>query len=125
MQVRNQLAEQGATDVLMVSISIDPEHDRPEQLREMRDRYSITDEPGKPRWIFCTGSEEAITAIRKSLGLWDPDPIVDQDKTQHAGTVVYGDDRLDRWAVTPALIEPRRLSEAILRRLELGPHRRK
>ena len=68
MQVRNQLADQGATDVLMVSISIDPEHDRPEQLREMRDRYSITDEPGKPRWIFCTGSEAAITSHRCRCG---------------------------------------------------------
>ena len=54
--------------VQFISISIDPEHDRPEQLREMRDRYSITDEPGKPRWIFCTGSEAAITSHRCRCG---------------------------------------------------------
>lgn len=103
----------------MVSISIDPENDRPEQLREMRERYGIVDEPGKPDWVFCTGTKADITALRKSLGLWDPDPAVDEDKTQHAGAVVYGDDTLDRWAVTPALIEPRRLTDTILRRLQL------
>lgn len=103
----------------MISISVDPENDRPEQLREMRERYGIVEEPGKPDWIFCTGSKEDVVELRKSLGLWDPDPKVDEDKSQHAGTVVYGDDKLDRWSVTPALIEPRRLTETILRRLQL------
>jgi len=123
VQVRDQIAQRVGKDVLMVSISIDPENDTPEALREMRERHGIVEEPNKPDWIYCTGREEDITAIRKSLGLWDPDPEVDRDKNQHAGTLVYGDDRLDTWGVTPVLIDPRRLSEAVLRRLRLVERR--
>lgn len=119
MQVRNQLAERTGGRFSMISVSIDPLNDRPEQLREMRERHGIVDEADKPAWVFCTGTEEDVKTLRKSLGLWDPDPAVDEDKSQHAGAVVYGDDKLDRWSVAPALIEPRRLTEAVLRRLQL------
>ncbi len=43
-------------DVMLLSHSVDPEHDRPEQLREYAKKYEAI--PGK--WYFLTGSKQAI-----------------------------------------------------------------
>jgi len=46
----------------LVSISIDPEHDRPEQLR----RYAKSFGAG-PRWRFYTGRREDVAAVQKAF----------------------------------------------------------
>jgi len=43
-------------DILFLSHSVDPEHDRPEQLKEYAKKYEAI--PGK--WYFLTGSKAAI-----------------------------------------------------------------
>lgn len=56
----------------IVSISVDPEHDRPEVLAAYAERWEIRD----PRWIFLTGEREAVwTLIRKGFLL----PVEPQD----------------------------------------------
>jgi protein SCO1 len=56
--------------VKLVSYSVDPEHDRPEQLREYAKRYEAI--PGK--WTFLTGSKTDIyRLIQKAYFL----PVVD------------------------------------------------
>jgi protein SCO1 len=91
-------------DVFMYSISLDPEHDSPQVLRGYVQNYGV-----QPGWTFLTGSMADITALRRRLGLRDPDPAIDADKTQHIGVVLYGNERLDRWAACPALSEPREI----------------
>ena len=48
--------------VQLVSISIDPEHDRPEQMKQYLKRFKA----GKG-WDFLTGSREDINRVLKSL----------------------------------------------------------
>jgi protein SCO1/2 len=48
--------------VRMISISIDPEHDRPERLRAFARRFDAG-----PRWAFYTGRAEDIAAVRKAF----------------------------------------------------------
>ena len=91
-------------DVFMYSISLDPEHDTPEVLSQYVKNYSV-----QPGWTFLTGSTADITTLRRRLGLRDLDPVVDADKSQHIGVVLYGDERFDRWAACPALSEPREI----------------
>jgi protein SCO1/2 len=88
----------------MYSISLDPEHDTPEVLSQYVKNYSV-----QPGWTFLTGSTTDITALRRRLGLRDLDPVIDADKSQHIGVVLYGDERFDRWAACPALSEPREI----------------
>mgnify|MGYP001560681274 CR=1 FL=1 len=45
--------------VRLVSISVDPEHDRPEVLAEYAARWEIRD----PRWLFLTGERGAIWSL--------------------------------------------------------------
>ena len=49
-------------DLKLVSISIDPEYDRPEVLATYADRFRAEE-----RWSFLTGSQEQITSVLQSF----------------------------------------------------------
>lgn len=52
------------TPVQFVSISVDPEHDTPERLREYAAQFGIDTD----RWVFLTGPEgEAVRVVNESL----------------------------------------------------------
>ena len=56
-----------------------------------------------------------INLLRRILGLYDPDPVIDADKTQHTGLITFGNDRTGRWAALPALMPSEELARTILR----------
>lgn len=51
-----------APDYRMVSISIDPEYDTPEKLREFAAKQNA-----RPDWVFLTGTADDITKVTKSF----------------------------------------------------------
>lgn len=104
VRVQQLFGDRVGRDVFMYSITLDPEHDSPQVLRDYAKNYSV-----QPGWTFLTGSLADITTLRRRLGLRDQDPAVDADKTQHIGVVLYGNERLDRWAACPALSQPREI----------------
>jgi protein SCO1/2 len=108
VRVQQLFGDRVGRDVFMYSISLDPEHDTPQILSQYAKNYSV-----QPGWTFLTGSTANITTLRRRLGLRDPDPVVDADKTQHIGVVLYGNERFDRWAACPALSEPREIVKYI------------
>lgn len=113
--VRDDLAAAGHDQFTFVSVSIEPHLDTPEQLTKYMRWNKIADEPGKPRWIFLTGKIEDIDALRRSLGVYEIDPDVDADRTQHGGIATFGNDRSNWWGAIPALMEPRFITEAVTR----------
>ena len=48
--------------VRMISISIDPEHDTPERLRDYARKFRA-----RRQWLFLTGSAEDIAAVQKAF----------------------------------------------------------
>lgn len=106
MKVQKLLGE----GVSFVSITLDAEHDTPEVLHA----YAVAHGVG-PGWSFLTGDKDEIDALRRSLGFYDPDPVIDADRTQHAGTFVYGNERLGRWSHMPALVSPEFIAAAVRR----------
>jgi protein SCO1/2 len=100
-RVQRLLGDRVGRDVFMYSITLDPARDTPQVLRDYVKTYGV-----RPGWTFLTGATPDITLLRRRLGLRDPDPAVDADKTQHIGVVLYGNERFDRWAACPALSEP-------------------
>jgi hypothetical protein len=115
LKVREQMAEKGFTDFTFVSISLEPEVDNPEQLRNYMKAYEIENKPGLPKWIFLTGKIEDVDAIRRALGAYDLDEEVDADITQHGGMITYGNDRTGWWNAVAALMEPKLITPAIMR----------
>ncbi len=72
--------------VELVSITIDPEHDGPPQLREYLDRYDA-----KPGWDFLTGNREDIDTVMRAF-----DAFV-ADKMSHRPLIFVHGPHADHW----------------------------
>jgi protein SCO1/2 len=60
-----------------------------------------------------TGARADIDALRRRLGVFDLDPVLDADKNQHAGVLVLGNDRKQRWIMKPAALPARALFRSL------------
>jgi protein SCO1/2 len=60
-QVQRELGDE-ADQVRMISITIDPEYDTPERLRD----YAVRFKAG-PQWQFYTGANDDIVAVQKAF----------------------------------------------------------
>jgi protein SCO1 len=103
-------------DILFLSVTLDPEHDGPPELK----RYGAAVGAG-PGWLFLTGCARDIDELRRSLGVRDPDPSIDRDRTQHGALLTFGNDRTGRWAALPAALRLDYLAAAIRRVTGLPP----
>ncbi len=111
MKVHRHFKKRVGKDVLFLSISIDPKVDTPKVLGRYRENL---DHPWTG-WYHLTGDYDDIESLRWILGVYDLDPVVDADKTQHAGIVTFGNDTTDWWAGVPALMDAVLVSDAIIR----------
>jgi protein SCO1/2 len=108
--VQEMLGDRVGRDIFLYSVTLDPARDTPDVLKRYAERHGV-----KPGWTFLTGKRPAIETLRRALGVYDRDPAVDADRSQHAGLLVYGNDALRRWAAAPALAAPGTLIRGIRR----------
>ena len=59
-----------AGKVRLVSITIDPEHDRPEVLKKYLERYGA-----RPGWDFLTGSRQDIDQVMRAFNAYVPNKM--------------------------------------------------
>ena len=114
-KVQKMLGDRVGRDIFMYSITLDPANDTPEVLTDYAKKAGVG-----PGWTFLTGNEEAIKKLRRKLGVYNRNPVIDADITQHGGLVVYGNDALDRWAAISGLNKPEVIVRAVLRVAEPG-----
>jgi protein SCO1/2 len=86
-QVEDQLRDQMGQDLFFVSMTVDPEHDTPEKLKEFSNAFSTG-----PGWLFLTGKPEDIRAINARLG------DKSRSLSDHRNEVVLGNDKTGEWA---------------------------
>ena len=103
-------------DFHMYTLTLDPLRDRPEKLKYYMRREGIPDQG----WQFLTGTVGDIQLVRRRLGFFDVDPLIDADVQQHTGMVAIGNDRYDWWCSTPALASEQTLVTAVERMLKYG-----
>jgi protein SCO1/2 len=115
LKVQKALGDHVGRDVFFYSLSLDPKADTPAVLSKYARSIGA-----KPGWTFLTGKPEDLESLRRTLGLFDPDPKVDADKTQHGALIVYGNDTTGRWSVLPSLGNAERIANAVLRLLGAG-----
>jgi protein SCO1/2 len=108
VKVQKLLGDRMGRDIFFYSITLKPQTDTPEKLKEHVKTHGI-----QPGWTFLTGAPADIEVLRRKLGFVDPDPIVDKDTTNHIGNIRYGNEPLMLWAAMPGLIKPASLVEAI------------
>ena len=97
-------------EITLLSISIDPEVDSAGALKQYWQAFGA-----KPGWLFLTGKFNEIEKLRRDLGVYDLDPVIDADKSQHSGILTIGNDRSDRWLALPIMMHLRQLATTILR----------
>lgn len=102
-------------DIHFVCVTLDPEHDGVEQLQKYAEILGIENDPGLPEIHLCTGTKEDIDTVRRTLGMYDLDPEVDADLSQHSAMLVTGNDRFNRWASSPSGLKLTDLHETVLR----------
>ena len=73
-------------NVLLLSISIDPENDTPKKMREYLKRYGA-----KPGWDFVTGTREDILRVVKAFNAYTP------SKMSHLPLAILHSPADDRW----------------------------
>ena len=95
-------------ELTVLSISIDPEVDTPSRMKEYWELFG-----SKPGWLMLTGDEDEINRLRRQMGVYDLDPVIDADKTEHAGIITFGNDRTDRWAALPVFMHHERMLDTI------------
>jgi protein SCO1/2 len=110
VRLHDLLGDRAGRDVWILSLSIDPEPDSPEQLARFAEETG-----NREGWLYLTGAADEVDALRLALGVRDADPVVDADRSQYAGVLVLGDDRSDRWCSLPALLDPPSIAARIRR----------
>lgn len=114
--IRQDLCKQfPAKEMQFLAITLDPESDSvPALLEYAKDRH-IVQSPSLANWLFCTGEAEDLEAIRIALGMYELDPELDADRTNHAALIVFGNDATDSWTALPAGLKSADLIEAFQR----------
>ncbi len=113
-RVRRLLGDRVGRDIVFLSISIDPETDRPAALKRFAEKFKVT-----PGWYFLTGKRSDIDQLRRRLGVYDRDAAKDADKFEHTGLLTYGNEPAGRWGAMAVLAEPRDIADAVVRFGEL------
>ena len=109
-KLQESLGEALGRDVFMYTLSLDPEYDTPARLREAREEYGA-----RKGWTFLTGTVDGVEEVRRSIGLYDLDPKVDADRTQHSGLLVLGNDPVQRWTRVPLGFKSEQIEKALFR----------
>ena len=116
LKIRESLTTQfGRDNIHFVCITLDAENDSPETLMEYAKSVGGLNDNALADIHFCTGAKEDVEQVRRALGMYDLDPVVDADPTQHAAMIVMGADRYNRWASSPTGLPIQELHETCLR----------
>ncbi len=116
VEVERALGPELSRDVRILSISLEPERDTPERLREYAGRYGAG-----PRVVFLTGRPENVDLVRRAMGFSQPDdPARDLDRGRHAALLRLGNEAEGWWSACPSAAPARYVAEA-LRSLDRRP----
>jgi protein SCO1 len=87
LQVEERLGDLVGRDIFFYSITVDPENDTPEKLKEYAEAYSTG-----PGWRFVTGKPEDIRIVLSKLGERR------RSLNEHRNDIVIGNDATGEWS---------------------------
>jgi protein SCO1/2 len=105
--IHRELDGRVGKDILMYSISIDPELDTPERLREYMAKFKTG-----AGWSFFTGPKEDTDRLRRALGLYMEDAVA-EDEMDHNLSFIMGNARTGKWIKRSPFDDPKVLANLI------------
>ena len=103
-KTRSLLVDAVRDDVWFVSISIDPETDTPEVLRDYRARF-------RANWTFLTDAEHDIITLRRKLGLYVEE--IQDGSNNHNVSMIIGNQATGRWMKRSPFENPHVLADQL------------
>jgi protein SCO1/2 len=88
VEVRRELGAAFGNGVRFVSVSVDPLHDGPAQLRAFAEKHGAA----VPGWTFLTGNKADVDGVVKKLGQYVEAP------EDHSTVFIVGNTRTGHWA---------------------------
>ncbi len=110
-QVQKLLGERMGKDIFFYSISIDPDHDTPQVLKEYAQKFKVG-----PGWRFLTGSKADVLLLRNKLGLLR-DGIEANKLAEHSTSFLIGSENKGQWMKRSPFDEPKVLAWMLGRNL--------
>ena len=104
-KVQRELQRRAPNQVTMISITVDPNHDTPQVLKEYSSKFHV-----QTGWQFLTGSKKDIDWIRRELGVYDPE----EQKTEHLNVLTIGKEPTGQWLAIEALAKPDDIVDTVL-----------
>jgi protein SCO1/2 len=84
--LQTRFADRLGRDLVLVSITVDPEHDTPAKLHAYAGKWQA-----RPGWYFLTGSKANVDAALRKLGQYVEEP------SGHMNVIVIGNERTGLW----------------------------
>lgn len=106
-KVQKHLGERMGRDVLMISISVDPETDTPAVLKKYADNFKA-----QPGWYFLTGEKKNVDWVLYKLGGYV------EDKQQHNSTLIIGNVATGEWMKMLAMSNPTEIASAVTKLID-------
>lgn len=100
--IHAQFRDRVGRELVLVSITVDPEHDTPERLRAYATRMKAGD-----GWYFLSGSKEQVERALRKLGQHVA------EREQHQNIFLIGNDRTGLWKKAFGLSKPAELVEVV------------
>ena len=110
-KVQEYLGDRVGRDINMITISVDPIIDTPEELRKYADKFKV-----KPGWYFLTGKKENVDQVLYKVGGYV------EDKNQHVSLLMIGNVETGEWIKVFAMAKPSEIADAVLK--VAGPNKR-
>ncbi len=101
--LQKQLGARLGTDVQIVSITVDPDHDSPQVLADYARRVQA-----KPGWHFLSGSNAQVTTALRRIGQYTDAP------ENHMNLIIVGNDTGGDWRKLHGLAPLKEVVTAIL-----------
>lgn len=103
--VRRQLGEHFGSEIVFLSLSVDPKRDNPRVLKQ----FAIKQNADVPGWRFLVGEEPTIAAVLGRLGQWTDDPA------NHNTLLLAGNADKAHWLKLRPDSPPERIAAELLR----------
>ena len=106
-KVQKYLGERVGRDVLLLSITVDPETDTPDVLKKYADSFKA-----QPGWYFLTGEKKNVDWVLYKLGGYV------EDREKHSSVLIVGNEATGEWMKVHAMSNPTEIAGAVTKLFE-------
>ena len=102
VHLQKRFADRLGGPLRFVSITVDPQNDTPQRLREHAARVQA-----RPGWLFLTGSPAQVDAALRKIGQYAPSP------ESHTNVMIIGNEPTGLWKKVFGLSAPESIGDLV------------